>query len=163
ENTGSDSGPLTIASGQQFPIIPTAPSLTNTMDTTIVDAVEQVRILTRLLQSALDEKTVASLKQSAAGLQQIMATLTANNAQIGSLIVNAERDSRDIQPLLETLMANDAQIASLIVNGERDSRKIEPLLETSNAVLREFHSDVLPRLYQSLDNLDDLTHLLNGF
>jgi ABC-type transporter Mla subunit MlaD len=209
ENTGADSGPLTIASGQQFPVIPTAPSVTNTMDTTIADAVQQVRILTRLLQSALDEKTVASLKQSAAGLQeimatlvanngrlgslivnterdsrhigllldgttipslkrsmdglqQIMATLAANNAQIGSLIVNAERDSRDIQPLLETLMANDARIGSLIVNGERDSRKIEPLLETSNAVLREFHSDALPRLYQSLDNLDGLTHLLNG-
>ena len=181
ENTGGESGPLTIGSGQQFPVIQTSPSLSDTMDTTVADAAQQVRVLTQLLKSALDDKTVASLKQSLEGFQQIIGTLAANNARLGSLVVNAERDSRDIDLLLDaktiaslkrsmeglqqvmaTLAANDERLGSLIVNAEQDSREIKPLLETSNAALGELHADVLPRLSQSLDNLDGLTHSLGG-
>jgi phospholipid/cholesterol/gamma-HCH transport system substrate-binding protein len=181
ENTSADSGPLTIDSGQHFPVIPTAPSLADTMDTTVADAVQQVRLLTRLLQSALDEKTVASLKQSVDEFQKIMATLAANNERLGSLIVNTERDSRNIgllldgktieslkrsvgglQKIMATLTANDARLGSLIVNAERDSRELRPLLETSDATLGELHEEVLPQLHQTLDDLNGLTHSLNG-
>jgi phospholipid/cholesterol/gamma-HCH transport system substrate-binding protein len=181
ENTGAESGPPLIEPGQQYAVIPTAPSLTDTMDTTVADAVQQVRLLTQLLQSMLDEKTVASLKQSLDGFQQIMATLLANNERLGSLIANVDHDSREIGALLDdktiaslkrtldglqrimsTLTANDARLRSLLVNAEVDSREIRPLLETSNATLKELHTQVLPRLYQSLGDLDGLTHSLNG-
>jgi hypothetical protein len=64
--------------------------------------------------------------------------------------------------LLETLSANDERLGSLIVNTERDSREIRPLLETSNTTLGELHTDVLPRLSQSLENLNGLTRSLDG-
>ncbi len=181
ENTSAESGPLTIESDQRFPRITTAPLLTDTMDTTVADATKQVRLLVELLRSTLDDKTVASLKQSIGGFQEIIGTLVANNARLGSLIANTERDSRDIgllldgktiasvkrsvdglQQVMATLAANDARLSSLIVNAERDSREIEPLLETSKATLGELHAEVLPRLSQSLDNLEGLTHSLDG-
>lgn len=181
ENTGSDAGPPVIGPGQLYAVIPTAPSLTDTMDTTVADAVQQVRLLTQLTQSMLDEKTVASLKQSVDGFQQIMATLVAHNERLGSLISNVDHDSRRIGLLLDdktiaslkrtvvglqdittTLTANDARLRSLLVNAEVDSHEIRPLLETSSVTLKELHTDVLPRLYQSLGDLDGLTHSLNG-
>jgi phospholipid/cholesterol/gamma-HCH transport system substrate-binding protein len=181
ENIGTESGPLTIEPGQHFPVIPTTPSLTDTMDTTIADAVKQVHLLTQLLQSVLDDKAVASLKKSIEGFQEIMATLVANNGRLDSLIINTERDSRDIGRLLDgktieslkrsldglqeitaTLTANDARLGSLIVNAERDSRTLGPLLEASNTTVRKLDTEALPRLYQSLDNLDSLAHSLNG-
>jgi len=209
EDTGAESGPLSIASGARFPVIATAPSQTETMDTTVADAAQDVRVLTRLLKSALDDKTVASLKQSLDGFQHVVGTLAANKAELGSLLVNADRDSRDIaqlldaksiaslkgsiaglqkvmatlaanderlsslivnaeggsreiRPLLETLAANDERLGSLIVNTERDSREIRPLLETSNATLGELHTNVLPQLSRSLENLDGLSRSLGG-
>ena len=179
EDSGPDSGPLTIQSGQPFPVIPTAPSRTDTMDTTVADAVQQVRALTQLLQSALDEKTVAALKRSVDAFQTIMGTLARNNARLGSLIVNTERDSRAIGLLLDgktitslkqslnglqqvaaALAANDAELRSLIVNAERDSREIRPVLETSHTTLKELHTEALPQLYKSLDSLEGLTRSL---
>jgi phospholipid/cholesterol/gamma-HCH transport system substrate-binding protein len=67
-----------------------------------------------------------------------------------------------LQRIMSTLTANDARLRSLLVNAEVDSREIRPLLETSNATLKELHTQVLPRLYQSLGDLDGLTHSLNG-
>src|SRR5262249_10135247 len=101
ENSGTESGPLTIESGQRFPVIPTAPSRTDTLDTAVADAVQQVRTLTQLLQSVLDEKTVATLKRSVDDFQAITGTLAAKNAQLGSLIVNTERGSRQVAQLLD--------------------------------------------------------------
>jgi phospholipid/cholesterol/gamma-HCH transport system substrate-binding protein len=181
ENTGAGTGLPAVEPGQLYATIPSVPSLTDTMDTTVADAVQQVRLLTRLLQSMLDDKTVASLKQSLDGFQEIMTTLVANNERLGSLIVNVDHDSREISALLDdktvaslrqtldglqeimsALTANDARLRSLLVNAEVDSRDIRPLLETSDATLKELHTQVLPRLYQSLGNLDGLTHSLNG-
>jgi phospholipid/cholesterol/gamma-HCH transport system substrate-binding protein len=181
ENTGAGLGLPVIEPGQLYPTIPSTPSLTDTMDTTVADAVQQVRLLTRLLQTVLDEKTVASLKQSLDGFQEIMTTLVANNERLGSLIVNVDHDSREIgallddktvaslrhtldglQEIMSALTANDARLRSLLVNAEVDSRDIRPLLETSDATLKELHTQLLPRLYQSLGNLDGLTHSLNG-
>jgi phospholipid/cholesterol/gamma-HCH transport system substrate-binding protein len=181
ENTGAESGPPIVEPGQRYAVIPTAPSLTDTLDTTVADAVQQERLLTQLLQTMLDEKTVGSLKQSLNGFQEIMATLVANNDRLGSLIVNVDRDSREIGLLLDdktiaslkrtldglqditsTLTANDARLRSLLVNAELDSREIRPLLETSNVTLKELHEQVLPRLYQSLGDLAGLIHSLDG-
>ncbi len=181
ENIGPETGPPVVESGQPFAVIPTAPALKDTMDTTVADAVQQVRLLTQLIQSVLDEKTVVSLKQSLDGFHEIMATLVANNDRLGSLIANIDHDSRQIGALLDDrsiaslkrtldglqqitsmLTANDARLRSLLVNAEIDSREIRPLLETSNATLKELHTQVLPRLYQSLGELDSLARSLNG-
>jgi len=181
EDTGAEVGPPVIEPGQRYAAIPAAPPLTDTMDTTVADAVQQVRLLTQLIKSVLDEKTIVSLKLSLNGFQEIMATLVANNERLGSLIANVDHDSREIGLLLDDktiaslkrtldglqditamLTANDARLRSLLVNAEIDSRDIRPVLETSNATLKELHTQALPRLYHSLDDLDGLTHSLNG-
>ena len=181
ENMEAESQPLNLEPGQRIPEIPTAPSVTDTMDTTVADAVQQVRLLTMFLQSALDDKTIASLKQSVEEFKEIMAPLVANKEELGSFIVNSERDSRNLGLLLDgktvaslkqsmdglqkitaTLTANDARLNAIIVNADRDSRALGPLLETSNTTLGELHTQVLPQLHETLDTLNGLTHSLNG-
>lgn len=185
ESPGAESGPLTIQPGQRYSVIPTAPSQIDTMDTAVADATQKVQTLTRLLQAVLNETTIASLKRSAGELDEIMATLTANNDRLNSLIVNAERDSRDLRPLLEsvldkktiaalkqsidglreimtTLAANNERLGSLMVNAERDSRDLRPLLTGSNIMLRELRTEMLPQFYRTIGDLDGLTRSLNG-
>ncbi|MBV8520553.1 MAG: MCE family protein [Acetobacteraceae bacterium] len=181
ENTGSDSDPLTAQPGQLYPSIPAAPPQTDTMDTAVTDATQKLQHLTALLNSLLDENTTALLKRSIAGLQDIIATVTANNERLSSLIANAERDSRIIGRLLEektitslkgslesfqeimaTLRANNERLGALIVNAERDSREIRPLLETSSTTMRELRTQLLPQMYRSIGDLDGLVRSLDG-
>jgi phospholipid/cholesterol/gamma-HCH transport system substrate-binding protein len=93
-----------------------------------------VQVLSDLLQSVLDRKTIASLKQSVDGLQQITQTLAANNAKLGTIISNTERASS----------------------------QFKPLLESSNDTVKALQTQILPGAYKTLANLERLTNTLNG-
>ena len=181
ENTGPDSGTLSSEPGERYPIIPSAPSRTYTMDTTVANVTQKAEALTRLLQSLLDEKTIVSLKRSVDGLQEVAAVLAANNERLGSFIVNAERDSRAVGRLMDektvtslkrsadglgrlmaTLTTDNKRLTSLILNAERDSRDIRPVLNASNATLRELRTDLLPQFYRTIGDLDGLTRLMTA-
>jgi phospholipid/cholesterol/gamma-HCH transport system substrate-binding protein len=114
DNVGDDSRPLKAPSGSPFPLIPTASSRSVSLDTTIGEVKRDVRVLTDLLQSILDQKTVASLKHSIDNLQKVTQTLTTNSGKLNAMIVNAERASRQMKPLLdssqETVEALQGQI-----------------------------------------------------
>src|SRR5712671_85114 len=102
EDVGKDSEPLQPPPGSAFPLIPVAPSRTVSLDVTIDQVKQDVRLLTGLLQSVLDQRTVGSLKQSVDNLQKVTQTLAANNEKLSSLILNAERASNQFRPLLES-------------------------------------------------------------
>lgn len=86
------------------------------------------------LAAALDKKTVASLKRSLEGLQQVAAILAVNGKRLDSLIINAERDSRDIRALVET----------------------------SNSTLRTLNAQVLPQFSRAIVDLETLSRTMNG-
>jgi ABC-type transporter Mla subunit MlaD len=67
-----------------------------------------------------------------------------------------------LQQVTAALAANDAELRSLIVNAEHVSREIRPVLATSDTTLKELYTEALPRLYKSLDSLNGLTRSLGG-
>jgi phospholipid/cholesterol/gamma-HCH transport system substrate-binding protein len=134
DNTGTDSGSLVAPAGQPFPVIPSAPSRSVNLDTAISQVNQNVQVLSDLLQSVLDRKTIASLKQSVDGLQQITHTLAANNAKLSTIISNTERASS----------------------------QFKPLLESSHDTVKALQTQILPDAYKTLANLERLTSTLNG-
>jgi len=134
EDSGSDLRPIATLPGERYPLIPTAPSRSVNLDTSIGQVTQNVQAMTDLLQSLLDRKTIASLKDSVDGLQQVTRTLAANNRQLGTIIVNADRASQ----------------------------RLEPLLKSSNDTLSALQTQVLPEAYKTLSNLDRLSTSLNG-
>jgi phospholipid/cholesterol/gamma-HCH transport system substrate-binding protein len=86
-------------------------------------------LLTHLVQSILDQKTVGSLKQSL----------------------------DDLQKVTQTLAANDEKLRSLILNAERASNQLEPLLESSNDAVKALQTQLLPQTYDTLLELDKVS------
>jgi phospholipid/cholesterol/gamma-HCH transport system substrate-binding protein len=111
-----------------------APSRSVNLDTAISQVNENVQVMTDLLQTLLDEKTIASLKQSADSLQQVTRTLAENNQRL----------------------------ARIVANTEQASQQFKPLLKSSNATVRALQTQVLPETYKSLANLNRLSGSLNG-
>jgi phospholipid/cholesterol/gamma-HCH transport system substrate-binding protein len=129
EDVGSNSQPLTAAPGSPYPLIPAARSRTYSLDTTISQVKEDVQLLTQLLQTVLDQKTVGSLKQSVDDLQKVTQTLAANNQKLGSMILN----------------------------GERASRQIKPVLDSSGEAVKTLQTQLLPETYDTLLKLNQLS------
>jgi phospholipid/cholesterol/gamma-HCH transport system substrate-binding protein len=90
-----------------------------------------IRPLIQLLQ---DEKAVTSLKRSIESLAELTETLASNTQRLESLLINAERDSRDIRPLIET----------------------------SSATIHELRTHVLPQFDRAIGNLGALSRTMTG-
>lgn len=134
EDVGTDFRPLAALPGDRIPLIRTAPSRLITLDSTISQVNENVQLMTELLRSLLDRKTIASLKQSVDSLQQVSRTLAANNEKLSSIILNTERASN----------------------------QFKPLLESSNDTVKTLQTQILPEAYKGLANLENLSRSLSG-
>jgi phospholipid/cholesterol/gamma-HCH transport system substrate-binding protein len=158
EDVGIDSRPLTIRPGVPYPIIATAPSKVITLDTTINQVNANVQVVTELLQSILDKKTIAALKQSADSLQQVTKVLAENTNRLNSIVANTERASHRLEPLLESshevVRALQTQILPEV---HQALTSFEPLLESSHDTLRALQTQLLPEAHKALINLDDLS------
>ncbi|SDX24933.1 phospholipid/cholesterol/gamma-HCH transport system substrate-binding protein [Collimonas sp. OK242] len=134
EDVGTDARPLVTRPGESYPTIPTAPSKSMTLDTTLNQVNENVQVVTEMLQSILDKKTVASLKQSVDSLQQVTTVLAANTKKLNSIVANTERASH----------------------------RLEPLLDSSHETVRALQTQILPEAHKTLSNLDGLSSSFTG-
>lgn len=123
-------------------------------------SVKTLPVLTGLLEAVLDEKTIASLKRSFDSVQEITRRLESMLDE--KTIAALKRSVEGLQEITAMLAANNKRLDSLIVNAERDSRDIRPLVETSNSTIRELRLQVLPQFYHSISDLQDLTRSVNG-
>jgi len=134
DDAGTDFRPLVAPPGSPFPIIRSAPSRWVNLDSTISHVQENVQLIADILQSVLDKKTIASLKQSLDSLEQVTGTLAANNAKLSSIVANTELASN----------------------------QFKPLLESSNDSVKALQTQILPEIYKSLANLNNLSNSLSS-
>ena len=134
DDAGDNHGPLPVASGNDYPQIPTAPSRTESLDVAISQVNHNVQVMADMLQSMLDKKTIASFSQTVNNLQQVTRMLADNNRK------------------LNTIIANTAQA----------SDQFQPLLESSSNTVHMLQTQVLPEAYRSIANLNRLTNSMTS-
>lgn len=175
--------PLAAAPGSPYPLLASAPARQVSLDTSIKEINDSVQSLNGRLQAALDDRTVASLKQSLASLEKVTNTLAANNARLEQIIANADRASGQLQPLLQSgnataallrdevlpqvqstvvrldrLSANvDTRMDTILRHTEQASARFEPLLLSGEEAVRTLQTQVLPEAQRTLVRLDQLS------
>jgi phospholipid/cholesterol/gamma-HCH transport system substrate-binding protein len=163
DDVGSDSQPLTTRPGEPYPAIRTAPSEIITLDTSINQVKDNVQVITDLLQSLLDKKTIASLRQSVESLQHITKSLAANTVNINSIVVDTERASHRFEPLLKSADDTLNQFQTTIVPEIHEAlTTLKPLLESSHDTVSALQTQFLPEARKALINLDNLSSTLTS-
>jgi phospholipid/cholesterol/gamma-HCH transport system substrate-binding protein len=183
EDGTAPGAPLANATGSPYPLLASAPSRQVSLDTSIKEINDSVQSLNGRVQAALDDRTVASLKQSLASLEKVTSTLSANNARLEQIIANAERASGQLQPLLQSGNASAAmlrnevlpQVQATVVRidklsatmetrmdgilrrTDQASTRLEPLLLSGEEMVRTLQTQVLPEAQRTLLRLDQLS------
>ena len=106
EDSGASGQPLQALGEARYPQIAAAPAQTVSLDTAMQQLNQSVQAATVLLQGVFDQRTVASLKQSIASLDQLSRTLAGHNARLETILANAERASGQVDPLLRASQAS---------------------------------------------------------
>src|SRR5215831_1863002 len=135
EDNGADRRPLVVLPGETHPLIPTTPSQSVSLDTTISQVKEDVQQLTDLVHSVLDQKTVGSLKHSVDDLEKVTEVLATNSQKLDATISSAERTA---------------------MNAERVSRDVKPLLESSQQVVKALQNQILPETEDAIVRVGEL-------
>jgi phospholipid/cholesterol/gamma-HCH transport system substrate-binding protein len=187
EDRGGPGAPLQPPPGGAHPVIASAPPQSVSLDTSIGTLNESVQRVTALLEGVLDRDTVASMKQSAASLEQVTRTLAANNQRIEAILANAERATGRMQPLLQTsgevlrslqtqvlpqaqqtlvrmedLSTSTGQRMGVILdNTERASTRLEPLLQSGNDAVHSLQTQLLPEAHRTLARMEHLSTTLD--
>lgn len=187
EDRGGPGAPLKAPQGSGYAVIPSAPAQSVSLDTSMSTLNQNVQQVTALLSGVLDRETVASLKQSLAGLEQVTRTLAANNQRIEAILANAERATGRMQPLMqssgevlhslrtqllpqaqqtlvrmEDLSASTGQRMGVILeNTERASTRLEPLLQSGNDAVRSLQTQILPEAQRTLTRMEHLSTTLD--
>jgi phospholipid/cholesterol/gamma-HCH transport system substrate-binding protein len=132
KDTGKDLRPLTVLPGQDYPIIPTTPSIFVRLDTALTSLTKNFQKFTQSMRSLLDAENLHSFKQILANLNQVTRALSNNTQQLNSIMLN-------------TVHA---------------SKQLTPLLENSSDAMKTLKMQTLPETYQVLSNLNDLSRNL---
>jgi phospholipid/cholesterol/gamma-HCH transport system substrate-binding protein len=163
DDVGADARPLTTLPGEPYPLIPTAPSKVITLDTSINQVKDNVQIITDLLQSVLDKKTIVSLQESVASLQQLTQSLAANTEKLNSIVANTERASHRFEPLLKSADDTLSQLQTKIVPEVHEAlTNLEPLLQSSHDTVSALQTQILPQARKALIDLDNLSTTMTG-
>src|SRR6202158_2677029 len=163
EDVGIDSRPLATRPSAPYPIIPTAPSKVMTLDTTITQVKDDVQVVTELLQSMLDKKTILSLKQSADNLRKVTKVLANKPKKLASIVANTERASDRFEPLLasshDTVKAFQTQI---LPDARQALTNLDNLLESGHDTVAALQTQMLPEALRAVSNLDNLSTTFTG-
>jgi phospholipid/cholesterol/gamma-HCH transport system substrate-binding protein len=163
DDVGSDARPLTARAGAPYPVIRVAPSKVITLDTDISEVRDDVQVITTLLQSLLDRKTILSLQQSAESMQRLTKSMSDNSHKFNSIIDHTEVASHRFDPLLKSSQEMvDALQTQVVPAAHAALTTLEPLLESSQDTVRALQIQVLPEAHQALIGLDRLSTELNG-
>lgn len=178
--------PLARAPGSPYPLLASAPSRQVSLDTSMQEIKDSVQSVNNVLQAALDDKSVASLRQSLASLEKVTHTLAANNERMERIIANAERASGQLQPLLASGNASatvlrtevlpqvqgtlvrldrlsatvDTRMDNILRHTEQATARLEPLLLSSEEAVRTLQTQVLPETQRTLLRMDQLSSSL---
>ncbi|WP_346839940.1 MlaD family protein [Microbulbifer sp. SAOS-129_SWC] len=177
DNTGTEQGPLTAAPGARYAQIPSAPSRSVSLDTAISQVNKNVQVLTELVRSILDDKTIASFRHTVGNLQQVSHMLAENQQRLSAIIANTEQASGRLGPLLDRgsdtmqalqqvshmLTTNQQEFHSIITNTAQASDRLVPLLDSSSDTINAMQLQVLPEAYRTMAELNKLTNSMNHF
>jgi ABC-type transporter Mla subunit MlaD len=154
EDDGSDPRPPAAQGPDRIPVIRSAPSRSVNLDTTISQVNRNVQQLSELLIRLLDERMIASLKESADGLTQLTRLLAANGDRLGKVLADAERASARLEPLLassqELVQALQGQVLPEVAQILPQIAQVMPQV----AQVMPQVAQVLPEMRETLAGLD---------
>ena len=133
KDEGNDLRPLTVEPGEEYPIIPTSPSIFMRLDSALSSLTKNFETIAHSFNALLDKENLKSFKSILNNLNQFSL----------SLANNTER--------LNTIMKNTSAA----------SAQLTPMLKYGNEAMNTLGSQTLPAAYQVLNNLNDVSRSLS--
>lgn len=124
--------PIKIMRGEQYPVIPTAPSLFMRLDTALSKLSDNLRDVSVSVRELLNKENQQSIRDILLNLKEVTGALATNNERM----------------------------VRILENTEKASAQFGPFMKSTASAMHMFEMQTLPATYKLMNNLDNITRTL---
>jgi len=123
KDTGADLTPLTAEPGQDYPVIPTAPSIFLRLDTALTKLTKNFESIADSIHGLLDKENLQSIKNTLSQLDRVTGTLANNSQKINAILVNTTHATEQLTPLMKTLSNQTLPVTYQLLSNLNDATR----------------------------------------
>jgi len=165
-----DAPALTASPGEDYPVIPTRPSLMVRLDAALSILIGNLTRTSENLNALLDEGNRTALKQTLANLELISSTLAARSAAIDSVMTNTARTmentarfSAEMSALVKRIQRSAVAFDRMSNEGARAAASTANAVEGARADFHQLTVETVPEARRLMAELHELTASLRRF
>jgi phospholipid/cholesterol/gamma-HCH transport system substrate-binding protein len=165
-----DAPALQALPGEDFPVIPSGPSLLARLDTAVTSLIDSVTRSSENVNALLDEGNRAALKETLSSLALVSRTLAARSSAIDAGVAasaqameNTARLTGEMAGLAERIGRSAEAFERMSNEGTRAAASAASAVEGARADLRQATRETIPETRQLIVELRDLTTSLRRF
>lgn len=165
-----DAPALQALPGEDFPVIPSGPSLLARLDTAVTSLIDSVTRSSENVNALLDEGNRAALKETLSSLALVSRTLAARSSAIDAGVAasartmeNTARLTGEMAGLAERIGRSAEAFERMSNEGARAAASAASAVEGARADLRQATRETIPETRQLIVELRDLTTSLRRF
>ncbi len=164
-----DSPILTAEEGEEYPVIPSAPSFFARLDTSATELIANLNALTKSLARLLDEDGRTSLREILANLNTITAAIARRDDELEQTIVSASRmmesgaeAAEQFKPLLAQVGETAKSVELMADNIAEAGDSLDRYIDSSGSGVQQFSQQTLPEFGSLIMELRQLANTLQN-
>lgn len=161
--SGKDTAPLKKKPSEEYAVIKTTPSFMLRLDQALQNLTGNMGKLSDSVKELLNKQNLNAIKGTLAHLDKITGTIAGNSAELDKsmksmkvVLYNSEQASKQFPQLVQSVNASATALKKMALNISKTANK-------GNLAIQTFSDQVMPEVYQTLQNLRNLSQKLEDF
>ncbi len=155
--------PLLKLPGEDYPIIPTKPSLFKQLDSALKEVTENVNKVSLQIRQIFDQQNANMVKKTLTNLQVFTEIIAANSSSIHQIIQNADlflrnasEASQTLPNVMQELKASTHKMGIMADTVTGAGKKVMETMQTSKTTIANFSQQTIPPTVILLQRLDTI-------
>ena len=164
-----DAPVLTAKEGEEYPVIPSAPSFFARLDTSATALISNFNALANNLARLLDEEGRQSLREILANINTITAAIARRDNELEQTITNAAQmmangaeATEQLKPLLTQLETTAVSVGGMADSIAAAGDSLDQYIDRSGSGVQQFSQQTLPELGSLVTELRQLANTLKN-
>ncbi|OGV50364.1 MAG: ABC transporter substrate-binding protein [Legionellales bacterium RIFCSPHIGHO2_12_FULL_42_9] len=148
--------PLQKHSDEDYPVIPSRPSLFNQLDKVLKEVSGNVNDLSVQVKKIFDEENVVYVKKTLANLQKVTGVIAANKKNINQSIVNTDILLRNFAKTSKELPQLTKEMQVSLAKVRQAGEKVSDTMNSGKIALDKFSQQTIPPAISLLNRLNGI-------
>ncbi len=163
-----DAPALSVKAGQKYPVIPSKPSLLETLSDAIESVTKNIKELTVSVEKIVDQKNRKAISDSLANVEKITNNLAANEKRFNDIIIstqsltkNLAKSSRHLPDTMKELNEMMVSLQKMADNIANTSETVDHTMVGAKGLMQNVSQQVVPRTSAMLQAINQTIRQIN--